>query len=111
MEIAAHWPQSIYTHDCQAQWRSVADRGCYARVILWLSEGNYSSSLREVLMKRCNILKGMPGEIEVGQGLRTRGDLDTTRHLVLYRISIRREVYWQQDISTTGHVIMEGNRR
>ena len=66
---------------------------------MWSSEGNYSSSLREVLTKRCNILKGMPGEIEVGQGLRTRGDLDATKHLILHRISVRREVHQQQDIS------------
>ena len=63
------------------------------REILWSSEGNYSSSLREVLTKRFNVLKEMPGEIEVGQGLRTRGGLDATRHLVLHRISIRREVH------------------
>ena len=63
------------------------------REILWSSEGNYSSSLKEVLTKRCNVLKEMPGEIEVGQGLRTRGDLDATRHLVLHRISIRKEVH------------------
>ena len=69
------------------------------------------SSLREVLTKRCNVLKRMLGETKISQGLRTREDLDTTRHLVLHRISVRREVHQQQDISTMRHIIVEGNGR
>ena len=42
---------------------------------------------------------------------RTRGDLDTTRHLVLHRISIKKKVHGQWDISTTGHIIIECDGR
>ena len=78
---------------------------------LWLNEGNNCSSLREVLMKRCNILKGILDKVKIGRDLRTRGDLDATKHLVLQRISVRRKVHWQQNISTMGLVIMEDDRR
>ena len=44
-------------------------------------------------------------------GLRTREDLDTTRHLVLWRISIRKRVHGQWDISTMRCIIMEHDGR
>ena len=40
----------------------------------------------------------------------SRQDLDVTRYLVLRRISIRKIVQRQRDISTTGRVIMEHDR-
>ena len=62
-------------------------------------------------MKRHNVLKEIQRKIKVGQGFRTRGDLDATRHLVLHRISVRRKVHQQQDISTTVCVIKEYDER
>ena len=51
--------------------------------------------------------KGLGGTREFA-----RQDLDAARYLVLHRISIRKEtLHRQQDISTTGHVIMEGDGR
>ena len=41
-----------------------------------------------------------------------RQDLDAARYLVLHRISVKKEtLHSQQDISTTGHVITEGDGR
>ena len=77
----------------------------------WSNEGNNGLFLREVLMKRCNILKRILNRVKVGLGLRTRRDLDATRHLVLCRISIRRKVHGQQDISTMGCVIIKQDGR
>ena len=66
---------------------------CYVKETLWLNKGNNSSSLTEVLTKRWNVLKGILGKIKAGWDLRTREDLDTTRLLVLHRISVKREVH------------------
>ena len=46
-----------------------------------------------------------------GKGF-ARQDLDTARYLVLHRISMKKEMLQQQqDISTTGHVILKDDRR
>ena len=41
-------------------------------------------------MKRHNVLKRILKRLRLIEVVRTRGDLDVTRHLVLHRISIRR---------------------
>ena len=55
----------------------------------WNKQNNKCSS-REVLMKRHNVLKRILRRLRLVNVLRTRGDLDATRHLILHRISIRR---------------------
>ena len=60
-------------------------------------------------MKRHNVLRYI-GLLGHGEGT-SRQDLDTARYLVLRRISMRRLVHQQCDISTTRHVIMEDDGR
>ena len=76
---------------------------CYAKEILWTTEQNKVLSSREVLTRRHNVLKDHRMSV-MGSG--TRGSLDATRHLVLWRISIKKKVHgvaWYKYYGTCHH--------